>query len=123
MRALACEQRPAPPNTGAVEGRAVGMFAVLILGITAPDRAVGRLYLEQGIYGLHCVHNTGVIRSTQPKTHQGERLGANDGGCLPQVLRGWTIFNGDEALVRRRGLSLFRWRDAHIVACDTELAV
>jgi Protein of unknown function (DUF1207) len=100
MRPLTREQRPGSPNTSAIEGCALLMFAVEVIAVAAPDRAGRRLDLEEGINRPHGVEDMGIIRGPQTKTHQGHGIGTDDGGRRANVLLGRAVFDGHETLLR-----------------------
>ena len=99
------------------------MFAVEVITVAAPDRAVRRLDLEEGINRLHSVEDMGIIRGPQTKTHQDQGIGTDDGGRRTNVLLGRAAFDGHGTLLRESCLGLFGWRKAHVVAFYTELVV
>src|SRR5581483_12465294 len=49
VRALAREQRPRPPDAGAVEGRAVLVLAVAVAVVAAPARPRGQIDAQQRV--------------------------------------------------------------------------
>src|ERR1700676_4511550 len=98
MGALSGEQGPGAADAGAVEGRAVFVFAVAVAVIAIPARALRQLDRQQRVDGAKSIQNARIIGRAQAKSHQRQRVGADHMVRRFAVLTGRTIFDWDESL-------------------------
>ena len=121
MSAFSGEQRPGAADAGAIEGRAVFVFAVSIAVVAVPARALRELHAQQSVDDANRIQNAGIIGGAQSEADQSQRIGTDDAKGALRILAGRTILDGDEAL-RGRGGGIGNGRsDANVVAFHADL--
>src|SRR6266567_608977 len=68
--ALAREQRPWTPETGAVECRAVLVLTVTVAVVAPPTWTRGQIGLENGVDHANGIENARIVRRSYPETHE-----------------------------------------------------
>ena len=123
MRSLASEQRPRAANSRAVIGTAIVVFTVAIAIVPPPSRSVGQIDAQHVIDDLHRINDARIVRRTQSKPHQRQRISAD------QFIRGnmtrfaETVADFDDPSQLRPRFTRYVGRDAHIVSGNSRLPV
>src|SRR4051812_16691556 len=116
--ALAGQQRPCATDPGAIEGLAVGMFAVRVPLIPVPSWPARRVHLQGGINHLDSIEYARVVRGSKAESYECERIEVHHQRRWPGGFSRWAVLNRDETLTRRSGICLIGTRNAHVVAVD-----
>src|SRR5215472_16438654 len=77
MPALTGQERPAAPATGAVMGTSVVMLPIAIAIVSMPDRAAGRLGLEQRVNDPDRSQDQRVLGIPQTEANKLQEFGAD----------------------------------------------
>ncbi len=121
MAALAGQQRPAAALTGAVEGAAVGVFAIAVVVVAVPDRSARRLDLQQRVDRLERVDDVRVVGAAQSVAHQLQEVGRDLGaGRQAWVVR--QVLDQHDFGRRAPAVHGVERNGADVVAGDAELA-
>src|SRR5690625_4179375 len=67
MRALAGQERPTAPDSGAIEWPAILVLPITVIIVAMPSRPGGKIGLQQMVDHLHRVHDPWVIGRPQPE--------------------------------------------------------